>query len=224
MTNISRQSFQANLTQIKEIGSMLLPKGKSEWLIFGGFMLFYSSYSIIIALQTTLLYESPAFDLHFSFDTPNFFYNCKVTRVVHPLLKYLMAPYLFLLNTITPLFDSYKIKIVIAAITCCTLISASTVYIYRYLKEIIHLRGGTLYIPVFFYAFTSTNMILCFTPESFPISVFLLTFAVYYYSYAIKHKIGVRWGTNFSLALLLGGVTVSNFAKGGHSHVFFRYI
>jgi hypothetical protein len=65
-----------------------------------------------------------------------------------------------------------------------------------------------------FYAFTSTCLILSFTPESFTVSVFLLTFTVYYYSYALKNDVRVKLASNLSLALLLGGTTITNFAKG----------
>jgi hypothetical protein len=37
---------------------------------------------------------------------------------------------------------------------------------------------------------------------------------VYYYAYALKNNISVRFATNLSFALLLGGTTITNVAKG----------
>jgi hypothetical protein len=188
MIKISKQSFQENLTQLKEIGRMLFPKGKSEWRIFGGFALFYLSYSIVIGLYTSLTDNMDIrSEIYFEYDTSLFIHTGSTTYTAHPMLCYFMAPFFFLSDLLALLFDSYKAKSLFFVILCCLLIPASVVYVYRYLRTIIRLNGLALYIPVFFYAFTSTNLILCFTAESFPISVFLLTFTVYFYAHALKN-------------------------------------
>jgi hypothetical protein len=94
---INKQSFQENLTQIKEIGSMLLPKGKAEWLLFDGFALFYFSYSLVIGLYTSIVgNEHILTESYFSFDT-SVFINLGTTGFTrHPMLQYFTAPFFFL--------------------------------------------------------------------------------------------------------------------------------
>ncbi|MDR1810885.1 MAG: hypothetical protein LBR34_10905 [Prevotella sp.] len=110
---INRPSFRKNLTQLKEICGMLLPNGKSEWLIFGGAALFYLSYSVVIGLYTSITGDKRYLvDIYFSFDV-SFFMHPETWQGVfskHPALPYFIAPFSRFGDLLVFLFGSYKAK------------------------------------------------------------------------------------------------------------------
>lgn len=82
------------------------------------------------------------------------------------------------------------------------------------MTKIIELKGYVVYLLLTIYACTSTNLILAFTPESFTITSFFLSFTIYTYSYYIKENKSIRLASNSFFAIVLGGITITNFAKG----------
>jgi len=103
------------------------------------------------------------------------------------------------------------------------MVSLSCVYIYRYFKEIIEAKKFVCYLFTLFFAFFSTNLILAFTPESFTLSALFLAFNVYYNSSFIKRGISPPFISNVILAnIFLGGVTITNMAKGVIPVLFFK--
>lgn len=206
--------FRKNISQLGEVLKLMLPKNKQETFIFLGFVVFYFSYSIILTLNTSIIdNQDYIYDVYFSMDNPIIYNEGYVYMEGHPLMMYFTYPFILLGNCLGTLLG-YKAKTVFLVLICITLISMSVIYVHRYLKEIVGLKGFILPLLIIFYGFFSTNLTLCFTPESFTITAFLLSFMVYYYSYCMQIDKGVRLLTNAFFAIGLGGVTITNFAKG----------
>jgi hypothetical protein len=99
----------------------------------------------------------------------------------------------------------------------------SCVYVFRYLKEIVEIKRFAAYLITLFFAFFSTNLILCFTPESFTLSAMFLAFNVCYNSSFIKRDESPPFASNIVLAdFILGGITITNVAKGVIPILFFK--
>lgn len=208
-------TLKINLKQIKDVCLQLIPRSKQEWGLFIGFSLLYASYSFIFLFHTSIVDNiSIPVDTYFSFDTPSIYHTGYQSVPPHPLMRYITAPFLFLGNCLEVLFNNYKAKTLFLGLLCIILVSLSNVYIYRYLRKVISLGLNISLLLTLFYAFTSTNLVLPFTPESYTISLFLLTFIIYYYSYCIKENKGVTFLSNLSFTVLLGGVTITNAAMG----------
>ncbi|WP_163318407.1 DUF6080 domain-containing protein [Dysgonomonas sp. 520] len=203
-----------NFRQLGEVLKLLLPQGKQECILFAGFFVFYFSYSILLVFNTSVIdNQHLIYDVYFSFDNPIIYNKGYVYMEGHPLMVYFTYPFLLLGNCLGT-FLGYKAKTVLLVLLCLFFISMSVVYVYRYLKEIVKVEGFALSLFVLFYGFFSTSLILCFTPESFTVTAFLLSFTIYYYAHCMQQGKGVRLLTNGFFAIGLGGITVTNFAKG----------
>ncbi|WP_221412126.1 MULTISPECIES: DUF6080 domain-containing protein [unclassified Dysgonomonas] len=204
-----------NFVQLKNVVITILPKGKIEISLFLFFTFIYLSYSLFLLFHTYILDYPYAgiYDLYLSFDNTPIFNQGFLNLERHPLMLYFTKPLMLVGDVLIKLFG-YKAKGVFIVLFCTSIVSLSIVYIYRYLKIIVGVNKYPLYLLVFFYGFFSTNLILCFTIESFTISLFLLTFTVYYYSYCILSEKKVTFLSNIFFAFALGGTTITNFAKG----------
>jgi len=203
-----------NIYQLKDIFVALLPENKKEIWILLISILFYSSYSLFIAINTSVIdYKDLLYDIYFSFDNPIIYRQGYVYLEGHPLMMFMTMPFIALGNILAGALG-YKAKTVFLTFLCTVLISFSIVYVYRYLVKIIEIKGYISYLLIAFYAFTSTNLILAFTPESFTITAFFLTFTIYFYSYCIKNKQRIHLAANALFPIVLGGITITNFAKG----------
>lgn len=212
MENNSR--LKDNLLQLKNIFAALLPENRKEMWILAVSILFYTSYSLFIAVNTSVIdYKDLLYDIYFSFDNPIIYRQGYVYLEGHPLMMFMTMPFITVGNILAGILG-YKAKTIFLAFLCTVLISFSIVYVYRYLVKIIELKGFVSYLLITFYAFTSTSLILAFTPESFTITAFFLTFTIYFYSYSIKNKQKIHLAANTLFPVILGGITITNFAKG----------
>lgn len=215
MTTV-RNTINQNLKQFKDVLYSILPYGKTEWMYFLFFLIFYLSYSLFLAFRTDIVdYFRCAMcaDLYLSFDNIPIFHRGFLEAKGHPLMKWYFKPFLGI-GDLLIFIGGFKAKTVFFTLLCSSLISLSVVYIFRYLKNILRLEGFPLYFVPVLYAFFSTNLVLCFTVESFTITTFLLSFTVYYYSKCISENREVTFLSNFFFSFALGGITITNFAKG----------
>lgn len=211
----SNQRVKNNFRQLKEVFVSLLPKNKKEIILLLLFIVFYQSYSVFLALYTSVIDNQDwIYDIYFSFDNPIILKQGYVYLEGHPLMMYFTLPFIYLGDLLASIGGDYKLKTIFLAFICTTLISMSVVYVYRYLVEIIKVKGYALYLFVVFYGLTATNLTLAFTPESFTITAFFLPFTIYYYSKCIQQKQDVFLASNTLFAMTLGGITITNFAKG----------
>jgi hypothetical protein len=209
-----KSEITRNLKDFRSLLYTMFPKGKQEYILFAVIFFLYFSYSIVLALYTSVI-DSPLsnWDNYFYFDSPSIFRKGYENIEGHPLFDLFTKPIIWTGNLLHRLFG-YKFKTLLWIFVTLVCISLSNIYVFRYLKEIVKLKNLPLLIFTLFYTFISTNLLLCFTPESYTFSVFLLTYTVYYYSKNILEGESPSFLTNIFLALSLGGVTVTNFAKG----------
>lgn len=203
---------------IKELISffkLFLPKGKTETTLLITLSIIYLSYSIILIFQTSII-DHPTIetDLYFSFDNPLILKYGRTQISGHPLIMLFYYPLVLIGNGLAMLIG-LKAKTVFFVLLCSFFISMSSVYIYRYLNKIVEIESRISLFITLFFSFFSTNLILSFTPESFTLSIFFLSFNVYYFSAYIKKEIFPPLIPSIILSsVMLGGVTITNFAKG----------
>lgn len=194
---------------------MFLPKSGVEKLLFSGLFIFYYCIGLYMAFTTSII-DHPVLetDLYLSFDNPLILKYGRSQINGHPLMYIFFYPFVIIGNLIASIVG-FKAKTLLFLMLSSSMISMSCVYIYRYIYEIVELKKKLSLLFSIFYAFFSTNLILGFTPESFSLSAFFLTFSVYYYSYFIKNNTLPSFSSTAILSCIcLGGVTITNFVKG----------
>lgn len=210
MPNLSGKIFTERL---KNLIYLIFPKGKQEIGIFLFFLLFYFSYSIILALKSSVIdHEGGIVDLYFGFDNSHYYNAGEGIVSRHPLLGIFGYPFQALGNILQSIFG-YKGKTVMFMLLCNFCISLSVIYIYRYLREVIQLTSPISVLLCFFYGLIPSNLILSFTVESFTLSAVILPFVVYYFSIRIKKDIPISTTSIVCLSIIGGGVTTTNFIK-----------
>lgn len=209
-------NYKGNFQQLKEILKLVIPQNKQEAVLLTLLFFFYALFGFVIAHGTSIQdYPLKQCDLYFSFDAGFIFHQGKsYQNSIHPLLKLFCVPIIYILDNITVLVGNYKIKTYILTMLCNSLISMSIIYIYRYLKEIVCLKGYIVYLLIVFYSIFFTNLILSFTTETYTISIFLLSFMVYYYSHCIITNKQVKLLPSLAFTFFLGGITITNSIKG----------
>lgn len=217
------KSIRFKITDFKFLSKALLPQKKEEKLLFLILLLIYLSYSIYIALSTSVIdnmsYET---DIYFSYDNPLILKLGRTQISGHPLLMLFYYPFVLIGNGLAYLV-TFKAKTLLFVLLSSSMISMSSVYIFRYLREIIEIKRSVAYLITLFFAFFSTNLLLCFTPESFTLSAIFLAFNVYYNSSYIKKQKSPAFLSNIVLAdFILGGITLTNVAKGIVPVLFFK--
>ncbi|NDV68856.1 DUF6080 domain-containing protein [Dysgonomonas sp. 25] len=209
---------------LKILFKLFLPKGKAEYILFSGLLVFYLIYSLYIAFHSSII-DSTVFetDIYFSFDNPLVLKQGRTQMAGHPLMMIFYYPFV-VLGDLLASFAGFKAKTVLFVLLSASLISMSCVYINRYLKEIAEVKNSAALLFTMFYAFTFTNLLLAFTAESFTLSAFFLSFNVYYFSHYIKKgEVPSLTSTAIISCLFLGGVTITNFVKGVIPTLFLNY-
>lgn len=208
-----KSTLKDNICQLGSLFLEMLPAKRLEWFLLIAVTILYFSYSIFLALQTTVI-DNPKiiYDLYFSFDHIPMFHEGYTTRLSHPLLYEITRPILLIGDVFIKLMG-VKGKTVLSVLFCNVLISFSVLYIFKYLKNVLKLATKDAIVIALLFAFFSTNMVLCFTPESFTLSAFIIPFVVYYYSEKIKNNQNIHILPSAFLVLFTGGVTITNTPK-----------
>lgn len=214
MSLLYNQKIKFNILQFKDLLISFFPKGKREYIIFVFFFLVYFSYALIIVFNTSIIdHENIRYDIYFSFDNPEIYKYGYLSMERHILMRHFSYLYILVGDLLQHLLG-LKAKTILTVLICNTAITLSIIYVYRYIRKILNIQGLMSYFLASFYGFFSTNLILSFTPESFTFSVFLISFTLYYYSCSIKENQNVGFLSNAALAIGLGGITITNLAKG----------
>ncbi|NDV96798.1 hypothetical protein D0T84_18065 [Dysgonomonas sp. 521] len=211
------------IDDIKCFLKTLLPQKKEEKYLFVILLLFYFLYSVYIVFSTSIVDNTTIeTDIYFSYDNPLILEHGRTQISGHPLLMVFYYPFVLIGNALAYLI-TFKAKTLFFVLLSSSMISMSCVYVYRYLREIADIEKPVSYLLTLFFAFFSTNLILCFTPESFTLSALFLAFNVYYNSSYIKKKESPPFVSNIVLAdFILGGITITNVAKGIAPVLFFK--
>lgn len=206
----------------KNILYHLFPENRKEIIILCSVMLFYFSYTIIIAFQTSIIDHDTLVDLYFSFDN-NVIYKYGYQSIVpHPLMRYLMSPIVFWGDWLSLLVGSYKAKTLLWVLFCNYMISSSVLFIFKYLHTIIKLDYKISILISLIFATTPINLILCFTPESFTISLYIITFILYYTAYNIKQETDIPILEKVIMSIVAMGITITNFIICTIPYVYFK--
>lgn len=194
---------------------LFTPLDKKESLIFGGFLAFYLCISLYFAFFSSLIDNTTKeTDLYFSLDNPLIFKYGRSHISGHPLTIIFYYPFVVLGNFLASIIG-LKAKTVLFAALSSVMVSLSCLYVNRYARKIVELSDKMALLISIFFALFSTNLILCFTPETFTLSLFFLAFCAYYFASYIKEKQPIPLNTSILLSCIcLGGVTVTNFVKG----------
>lgn len=195
---------------------MLFPKGKTEVIIFLSFFIIYGALATFMALGTSIAFgkEIPSHDAYFSFDNQRIAHYGHDNMEGHPLLYLFTRPLLYIGIILNYIFSTIKAKSLFFALCTTFFVTSSLLYVYRYLCQVIELRGYQVYLLLILYSFTSTAIVLSFTFETFTFSLCILSFILYYYTYQIKQNQSVSLSLSAIFALVAGGVTITNFGKG----------
>ena len=209
-------NVKENVIQLKEFLRLILPINKQEYILACILMLFYGILGIYIADTTSIQdYELKQCDLYFSFDSGFIYHQAKSYQdSIHPLLKPIFTPIIWVLNSLFVYTGHYKIKTYAIVFMCNIFISMSIIYIYRYMREIINIGNLISLFIVVFYSLFFTNIALSFTVETYTISIFILSYMVYFYSHCIIANKEIKTFTLFIFSFFLGGITISNVVKG----------
>ncbi|PXV67484.1 hypothetical protein CLV62_103157 [Dysgonomonas alginatilytica] len=218
---ITKETFVINVKDsLKELMSVfkaIFPKNKEEIILLLFLLLVYGSFGWGIANETCIQdCLIKRYDVYLNYDVGMRFHGIPFGHdIAHPLFNLYSTPMSLVLEFFADLYGNYKIKTIGFAMICNLMVSLSTVYIYRYLTEIIKIKNMLIVsLFVLFYAFSFTCLILSFTIESYAFSIFFLSFFVYYYSVRIQDGGKIRFSTNFFFCFVLGGITITNTAKG----------
>lgn len=199
----------------------LLPQTKKEIILLCSLVLFYFSYSYFIITQTSIIDNPILGDLYFSFDN-NTIYKCGYQSIPpHPLLRYLTSPIIFLGDLLIALTGNFKAKTFLWVLFCNYMIASSVLFIFKYLNKVISLDNKTSTLIAISYAITPINLMLCFTPESFTISVYIITFVLYYTAYHIKSGTDIPIIEKVILSTTAAGITITNFVICTVPYLFF---
>ena len=205
---------------MKDLLSFACPKNKIEKIVLFSLFIFYGAIASYLVFTTNLIDNKDIlFNLYFGFDTQNFvssFFSIHsathLRDVSHPIFRILMMPVILLAVAIEFLFGA-KAKVLFLVLFTSFLVSCSLMLIFRYLISFLRIGLNRACLLTGIAAFFSTNLVLSFSPESYPVSLFLLTFTFVYFSFVIKEKGSVSFSHFFILTLVTGGTTITNSAK-----------
>lgn len=148
-----RSLFSKSVREIKDIGWNFLPQNKKEVFIALGLFIFYFSYSLFFILNTSIIDLPTAHNnIYFSFDNASIYTSGYENLASHPLLDIYSRPLMYICDVLVEIFG-YKSKTLMLVAISSMSISMSVVYMYRYLKNILHLRVYSLGIITLFYSF-----------------------------------------------------------------------
>lgn len=198
---------------------LLLPESRMEKMIFIGCMILYFSIGMYILNASSIIY-SPLTDVYFGFDAAKVYHEGSTSVFKHPLMLYITKPLLYIGNLLTYIHPLLKGVLFILILN--TMISLSVIYVFRYLRNIIELSTKCAVIFILFFATCNTCLYLSFTSESYPFSIFLLSFTIWYFSDSIKRSINIGTFPILTLSVLTGGITITNASKVIMSSLFLK--
>lgn len=198
----------------KDFLVLFLPQNRYERKLFLSLLLFYFLYSLFFIFKTSIIDNTVVeADLYFSFDNPLILKYGRTQISGHPLIYIFYYPFVLLGNLLASLL-TFKAKTILFVLLSTSMVSMSCVYINRYLNQIVELSKSIALLLTIFFALFSTCLILSFTPESFTLSLFFLSFNIYFFSKNIKENKSPSLLSTAVLSISLGSVTITNFAKG----------
>lgn len=207
------------LSDTKELISCAIPRGKTEKLLFITFEVLFITLGCFIALKSSVI-DNPniKWDIYFDFDNPHYLKKLFLIRdhgyykVAHPLIGVILLPFEFICEVVLTVFG-YKARTLVVIFFTSFAVSASILYVFKYLKNVICLNSFRSLLLAILFGVFANSIVLSFTPESYPFSMFLLTFTLYFFSINLKNKKTIPDSNIFILTLVTGGITITNALK-----------
>ncbi len=200
--------------QIVQILSYIFPSTKTEGILFLLLLIFYIPLGVYLALNSSIIYNKDIpWDIYFSFDNRSIILSGGMIEK-HPFSYYFIMPVYHLAIWIFHLTgDDLRYFSLTFTILCTVSVALGIVQVFKYLNNIIKIKKSLSFILIIFYAFFSTNLLLSFTPETYTLSIFLLSFYMYISALILSQgkKISVFLST--VMGVLVGGITITNLSK-----------
>ena len=205
---------------MKSLIKFLFPFDKTERALLLFFFLFYAALSAVIVFTTDMIdSERIQLNLYFGLDTQHFvnsFFSTDLkthfTDISHPFFRIIMSP-VILLSVLVEGLLGFKAKTFFLTLITSFLVSNSLMFIFRYLEKVLKIGFLASFLLIIVTAFSSTFLIISFSPESYPVSLYLLTLAFTYYSFCIHKNEKIPVISFFTLTFLTCGTTITNGIK-----------
>lgn len=208
-----KKVFYLKRNDLRNLAILLMPKTRSERLIFAIIFIVNTCVSFFFIFHTFLL-DHPTINYNtiFGFDNPVYFKNGYNNINNHPFIYLVTIPIVYAGNALA-YFMGYKAKTVFIIAICTYLVVQGQILIRRYLLEIIQLKKMECNLITIFFALFASNLVLTMLFESFTFSFFLLCCLTYYFSDKLNNnrELSLRAGVIFAFAT--GAVTLNNILK-----------
>ncbi|MCU7614402.1 DUF6080 domain-containing protein [Chryseobacterium sp. GMJ5] len=187
----------------------------STYIEFGMFIFFLTTYGILgsyIALNYTIIFDIRIpWDAYFSFDNKAIVMTGGSFER-HPLSYYFFNWIHDLIFLFTDGKTNANFRLILAWLSNIT-ISLSLLQVYKYLKNIIHLKLILCILIIAFFSIFSTNILLSFTPETYTYTLFLLVLFNHYTAIQFKNDKKIAGLALVLAGITIGGLTITNIVK-----------
>jgi len=212
-------NLRKNFYNLKELFILALPWSKSEKALFFVFEILFLVLGFFLALNSSVI-DCPTikYDIYFDFDNPNYLKKLFRIRehffleVAHPLISIILLPIEVVCELVSTVFGM-KAKTLVVILFTSLSVSASILFVFKYLKDILRLEIFRCLLLSILFGFFANSLIISFTPESYPFSMGLLTFTLYYCSLHLKENNKIPDSNIFLLTIATGGITITNAIK-----------
>ena len=190
----------------------VFPETKFELFLFLVFLTAYGILGTTIALNYRIIFDDRIpWDAYFSFD------NRAIVMTGGGFERHPLANYFFnWIREFAYLFsDGKKNEIFRLILAWCSniAVSLSLIQIYKYLKNIIALPKKISLLILFFFAFSTTPILLSFTPETYTYTLLFLVLFNYYVALKLRKEEKIPVTALALAAVSIGGLTVTNIVK-----------
>lgn len=207
---------------LREFAVLCVPKTKSEKILFLIVSIGYLAFSPFFIFNTFVLdHPESCCDLFLGYDSQQISRRGFANITAHPFMAFFSVPPAYFGDILAIMFG-YKAKTFFLALLTTYLIVQSQVIVRRYLVNIIGLGAWGCNVLAIFFAFFASNFALSMTFDSFSFSFFLLSASTYYFSSKLKDGEEISLTSGILLSLSLGGITITNVAKGFSAYFFDR--
>ena len=207
------------LYHLKELFILAFPRGKTEKALFFGFEILFLILGFFLAFNSSVIdNQAIRFDIYFDFDNPRYLKELFLIRehifleAAHPLISVVLLPIEIICELVSTVIN-LKTKTLVVIFFTSFSVSASILFVFKYLKDIIQLDVFRCLLLSMLFGFFANSLIISFTPESYPFSMALLTFILYYFSINLKENNKIPDFNIFLLTISTGGITITNAIK-----------
>jgi Family of unknown function (DUF6080) len=193
-------------------GQFLRPRHAYDWYFGLGIWLIYALWAAYIAINYTVIFDARIpWDAYFSFD------NRAIVLTGGGIERHPLANYFFdQMRQFCLWISGQRYNMLFRcslAFFSVTTVSYTVFLVQQYLRYFLHLPRAISVMIALFYASFSTNILLCFTPETYTYSqLFLVMFVCYTaHKYQIQQKINALVLSIFAVSI--GGMTITNVLK-----------